>query len=89
MQQSMGGTLTYRHEDDMNFATVMDDILVGSCLQTPEDVDRSSCCAPCHYALCCQHSSCTNTTCQASPCIFNCPGHPNGTCSEGFDQHCI
>ena len=40
MQQSMGGTLTYRHEDRMNFAIVMDDILVGSCLQTPQDVDR-------------------------------------------------
>ena len=36
----MGGNLTYRHEDGMNFASVLDDIIVGSCLQTPQDVDR-------------------------------------------------
>ncbi len=36
----MGSTLTYRHEKGMNFAHVLDDLIVGSCLQTPEDLDR-------------------------------------------------
>lgn len=40
MQQRMGSSLTYRHEDGMNFALVLDDLIVGSCLQTPDDVDR-------------------------------------------------
>ena len=43
MQQKMGGFLTYRHEDGMNFALVLDNLIVGSCLQTPVDLDR---CAP-------------------------------------------
>lgn len=42
MQNKMGGFLTYRHEDGMNFVHVLDDIIVGSCLQTPEDLDRYS-----------------------------------------------
>lgn len=40
MQQQMGGTLEYRHENGMNYAHVLDNIIVGSCLQTAEDVDR-------------------------------------------------
>lgn len=40
MQQKMGSVLTYRHEDGMNFAHVLDDLIVGSCLQTPQDLDR-------------------------------------------------
>jgi hypothetical protein len=40
MQSKMGGVLTYRHEDGMNFAYILDDIIVGSCLQTPADLDR-------------------------------------------------
>ncbi len=40
MQNKMGGFLTYRHEDGMNFAHVLDDLIVGSCLQTPSDLDR-------------------------------------------------
>lgn len=40
MQSKMGGFLTYRHEDGMNFAQVLDDLIVGSCLQTPSDLDR-------------------------------------------------
>ena len=40
MQQRMGGVLTYRHEDGMNYNDILDDLIVGSCPQTPEDVDR-------------------------------------------------
>lgn len=40
MQKKMGGFLTYRHEDGMNFAHVLPDLIVGSCLQTQEDLDR-------------------------------------------------
>lgn len=40
MQEKMGGTHEYRHEDGMNFAHVLDDLIVGSCLQTPADLDR-------------------------------------------------
>jgi hypothetical protein len=36
----MGGSLSYRHEDGINFAEILDDLMVGSCLQIPEDVDR-------------------------------------------------
>lgn len=39
MQEKMGSTLTYRHEDGMNYAHVLDDLIVGCCLQTPEDLD--------------------------------------------------
>ena len=40
MQERMGGALTYRHEDGMNYAEILNDLIVGSCLQRPEDVDR-------------------------------------------------
>lgn len=36
----MGTTLTYRHEDGINWNLVMPDLIVGSCLQGPEDADR-------------------------------------------------
>jgi hypothetical protein len=40
MQQRMGSaTLTYRHEDGMNYNRILDDLIVGSCLQTPDDLD--------------------------------------------------
>lgn len=40
MKQRMGSSLTYRHEDGVNFAHVLDNLMVGSCLQTRDDVDR-------------------------------------------------
>lgn len=40
MQKKMGTSLTYRHEDGINWNDIMPDLIVGSCLQTPEDVDR-------------------------------------------------
>jgi hypothetical protein len=40
MQARMGTTLTYRHEDGINYNFVLPDLIVGSCLQGPEDVDR-------------------------------------------------
>jgi len=40
MQAKMGTTLTYRHEDGINYNHVMPDLVVGSCLQSPEDADR-------------------------------------------------
>ena len=53
MQSKMGSFLTYRHEDGMNFAHVLDDMIVGSCLQTPADLDRSS-----HYVRSHCHNLC-------------------------------
>jgi hypothetical protein len=40
MQARMGTALTYRHEDGINYNYVLPDLIVGSCLQGPEDVDR-------------------------------------------------
>lgn len=40
MQAKMGTSLTYRHEDGINFNAVLPDLVVGSCLQGPEDADR-------------------------------------------------
>lgn len=40
MKQRMGSSLTYCHEDGVNFAHVLDNLIVGSCLQTRDDVDR-------------------------------------------------
>lgn len=40
MNEKMGSTLTYCHENGINFAHVLDDLIVGSCLQTPEDLNR-------------------------------------------------
>ena len=40
MNEKMGGYLTYTHEDGINYGNILDDIMVGSCLQTPADVDR-------------------------------------------------
>lgn len=40
MQAKMGTSLTYRHEDGINYNFVMPDLIVGSCLQTPEDADK-------------------------------------------------
>ena len=41
MQEKMkDDSLIYRHEHGMNYAHLTDDLIVGSCLQTPEDVDK-------------------------------------------------
>eukprot|EP00250_Pteridium_aquilinum_P010526 c19452_g1_i1 orf=166-1335(+) len=40
MTHAMGAVLTYRHELGMNYNFVLPDLIVGSCLQTPSDVDR-------------------------------------------------
>ncbi|CAG9463077.1 unnamed protein product [Pedinophyceae sp. YPF-701] len=39
MQAKMGGDLTYRHEQGMNYARIWPDIIVGSCPQTAKDID--------------------------------------------------
>lgn len=40
MQTKMGTALTYVHEAGMNHNRISDDIIVGSCPQTPADIDR-------------------------------------------------
>ncbi|CAH8308761.1 unnamed protein product [Eruca vesicaria subsp. sativa] len=40
MTQAMGAVLTYRHELGMNYNFIRPDLIVGSCLQTPADVDK-------------------------------------------------
>ncbi|KAG5400559.1 hypothetical protein IGI04_015166 [Brassica rapa subsp. trilocularis] len=40
MTQAVGAVLTYRHELGMNYSFIRPDLIVGSCLQTPEDVDK-------------------------------------------------
>ncbi|RDX66325.1 SEC12-like protein 1 [Mucuna pruriens] len=40
MTKAMGAVLTYRHELGMNYNFIRPDLIVGSCLQTPEDVDK-------------------------------------------------
>ena len=41
MQEQMeDDSLVYRHDRGMNYAYLADDIIVGSCLQTPVDVDK-------------------------------------------------
>nr|XP_010918600.1 phosphoglucan phosphatase DSP4, amyloplastic isoform X2 [Elaeis guineensis] len=40
MTQTMGAALTYRHELGMNYNFIRPDLIVGSCLQTPSDVDK-------------------------------------------------
>lgn len=40
MTQAMGADLTYRHELGINYNFIRPDLIVGSCLQTPEDVDK-------------------------------------------------
>ncbi|XWS66258.1 hypothetical protein CRYUN_Cryun05aG0184100 [Craigia yunnanensis] len=40
MTEAMGAVLTYRHELGMNYNFIRSDLIVGSCLQTPEDVDK-------------------------------------------------
>lgn len=41
MQKRMGSaSLTYRHEEGMNFHRIHDDLIVGSCLQSADDLDR-------------------------------------------------
>uniref|UniRef100_A0A2N9EM96 Uncharacterized protein n=1 Tax=Fagus sylvatica TaxID=28930 RepID=A0A2N9EM96_FAGSY len=40
MTEAMGVDLTYRHEVGMDFNFIRPDLIVGSCLQTPEDVDK-------------------------------------------------
>ena len=32
-------SLTYRHEDGTNYCRITDDLIVGSCLQQPRDLD--------------------------------------------------
>ncbi|GLI59461.1 hypothetical protein VaNZ11_001341 [Volvox africanus] len=39
MQKKMGTTLTYHHELGINYNRILPDLIVGSCLQTPADVD--------------------------------------------------
>ncbi|KAK1396550.1 Phosphoglucan phosphatase DSP4, amyloplastic [Heracleum sosnowskyi] len=40
MTEAMGAVLTYRHELGMNYNFIRPDLIVGSCLQTPADVDK-------------------------------------------------
>lgn len=40
MTAAMGAVLTYRHELGMNYNFIRPDLIVGSCLQSPEDVDK-------------------------------------------------
>ncbi|KAK9911552.1 hypothetical protein M0R45_035451 [Rubus argutus] len=40
MTEAMGAVLTYRHELGMNYTFIRPDLIVGSCLQTPKDVDK-------------------------------------------------
>ncbi|CDO99830.1 unnamed protein product [Coffea canephora] len=40
MTKAMGAVLTYRHELGMNYNFIRPDLIVGSCLQSPEDVDK-------------------------------------------------
>ncbi|KAJ7974971.1 Phosphoglucan phosphatase [Quillaja saponaria] len=40
MTEAMGAVLTYRHELGMNYNFIRSDLIVGSCLQTPDDVDK-------------------------------------------------
>ncbi|XP_030451147.1 phosphoglucan phosphatase DSP4, amyloplastic isoform X2 [Syzygium oleosum] len=40
MTEAMGAVLTYRHELGMNYNFIRPDLIVGSCLQTPKDVDK-------------------------------------------------
>ncbi|XP_020260880.1 phosphoglucan phosphatase DSP4, amyloplastic isoform X1 [Asparagus officinalis] len=40
MTEAMGAVLTYRHELGMNYNFILPDLIVGSCLQTPSDVDK-------------------------------------------------
>ncbi|XP_065870887.1 phosphoglucan phosphatase DSP4, amyloplastic isoform X2 [Euphorbia lathyris] len=40
MTEAMGAVLTYRHELGMNYNFIRPDLIVGSCLQSPEDVDK-------------------------------------------------
>ena len=43
MQQKMGTSLTYCHENGMNYNRILDDLIVGSCPQVAQDVNT---CAP-------------------------------------------
>lgn len=40
MTEAMGASLTYRHELGMNYSFICPDLIVGSCLQSPKDVDK-------------------------------------------------
>jgi hypothetical protein len=40
MSKKMGTNLTYHHEMGIDYNYLIDDVIVGSCLQTPADVDR-------------------------------------------------
>ncbi|CAN1328524.1 Phosphoglucan phosphatase DSP4, amyloplastic [Linum perenne] len=40
MTKAMGAVLTYRHELGMNYNFIRPDLICGSCLQTPSDVDK-------------------------------------------------
>ncbi|KAH7537029.1 phosphoglucan phosphatase DSP4, amyloplastic [Ziziphus jujuba] len=40
MTEAMGAVLTYRHELGINYNFIRPDLIVGSCLQTPNDVDK-------------------------------------------------
>ncbi|KAL6586305.1 Phosphoglucan phosphatase DSP4, chloroplastic [Orobanche minor] len=40
MTAAMGAVLTYRHELGMNYNFIRPDLIVGSCPQTPADVDK-------------------------------------------------
>ncbi|CAL5407106.1 unnamed protein product [Camellia sinensis] len=40
MTEAMGAVLTYKHELGMNYNFIRPDLIVGSCLQAPYDVDK-------------------------------------------------
>lgn len=67
MQEKMGKNLVYTHEDGMNYNLIKNDIIVGSCLQAPADVDT---CVPSSTRPCIPRFSICKCACsRLSTCV--------------------
>lgn len=57
MSKRMGASLTYRHEDGLNYNRILEGLIVGSCLQTPADADRLADAEGVRTVMCLQEDS--------------------------------
>jgi hypothetical protein len=89
MQAKMGTSLTYVHEAGMNYNRITDSIIVGSCLQVPDDADR---CAAAARLCKCVHTSQKGRLARggsaACRCVlWACPGCVQRRASEQLEMH--
>ena len=85
MSARMGTHFVYRHEDGMNYNRILDDLIVGSCLQVEADVDTLAEREGVRTVLCLQENSdMAYFSLDVAPIRARC----RARCQEGWGRGC-